>query len=159
MRQADQLHRLHELLLRQRLSIATAESCTGGQLSAALTSLPNASSYMRGGVVAYQDEVKCHLLSVSAHDLKLYSAVSQEVAEAMALGAQRLFGSDLAIATTGYAGPTAPEGELGLVWIGLYTPRGLTAHALRLNGARTHICQEATREAIRLTLEQLSELE
>jgi PncC family amidohydrolase len=87
------------------LTVAVAESCTGGLLGAALTAVPGASTYVRGGVIAYADQVKRDLLGVDSELLARLGAVSAEVAAAMAWGAAQRLGADLGLAITGIAGP------------------------------------------------------
>jgi PncC family amidohydrolase len=94
-------------LVASRLTVAVAESCTGGLLGAALTAVPGASAYVRGGVIAYADSVKIDLLAVDRERLARSGAVSAEVAAAMARGVAQLLGADLGIAITGVGGPGA----------------------------------------------------
>jgi PncC family amidohydrolase len=120
--------RLQGLCLGRGLTVATAESCTGGLIAAALTEVPGSSGYVLGGVVAYADRVKAALLEVPVDVLANHGAVSAQVALAMASGARRRFGTDLAVSVTGIAGPGgATEAKpLGLTYIGL-ADRGETA--------------------------------
>ena len=107
------------LLQKKELSLATAESCTGGAVSQAITSVPGCSSVMKGAVVAYHNDVKMNVLGVSPSSLSMHGAVSGEVAEQMVLGVARLLDARCAIATTGVAGPGggSPEKPVGTVWI------------------------------------------
>lgn len=148
---------LVEKLRERGLTIATAESCTAGLLSAELACVSGASSYLNGAVVAYQDSLKVSILGVLQSTLDKHTAVSREVALEMAQGGRELFDSDICISTTGYAGPTAPEGMLGVVWVGLAL-RGSEAFAyrLRLSGGRTEIAAQAVREALLLVRKHLS---
>ena len=103
--------RLAGLLLERGVTVATAESCTGGSGAALLTSVPGASGYFRGGVVAYANEVKAGVLGVDEADLATHGAVSEPVVRQMAEGARRLRGTDYAVATSGVAGPTGGTQE------------------------------------------------
>jgi nicotinamide-nucleotide amidase len=118
--------RIGELLNTRNQMVATAESCTGGAIGAAITSVSGSSAYFKGAVVAYLNEVKMNLLKVTSDDLEQYGAVSQQVVEQMALGVQKLLKTDWAIATSGVAGPTGgtPEKPVGTVWIAIANPRG-----------------------------------
>lgn len=115
-----------ELCREGELSLATAESCTGGLVSGRLTSVPGASDVFRGGVVAYSDELKTRLLGVPAAVLAEHGAVSAETAAAMARGARERLGADVALAVTGVAGPGGgtPEKPVGLVFLHAAAPDG-----------------------------------
>lgn len=109
------------LLAARKQTVCTAESCTGGLVASLLTDVPGSSAYVLGGVVAYANEAKEQLLGVP-HDLLLaHGAVSEPVAEAMAIGALARFGADYALSLTGIAGPGGGTAEkpVGLVYIGL----------------------------------------
>lgn len=103
------------------LTIATAESCTGGLLSHRLTNVSGSSAYMKGGVISYSNDAKIDILDVSGDTLRDYGAVSEETARKMAHGVQKLLESDIGVAITGIAGPTGGSDEkpVGLVYIGL----------------------------------------
>ncbi|MBM4465134.1 MAG: CinA family protein [Chloroflexi bacterium] len=109
------------LLAEQGLTIAVAESCTGGLIAHQLTNVPGSSTYFVGGVVAYSNEVKERVLGVSGETLSAYGAVSEECAREMARGVRRLLGTDVALSSTGIAGPTGgtPEKPVGLVYVAL----------------------------------------
>ncbi|MHB1340183.1 MAG: nicotinamide-nucleotide amidohydrolase family protein [Coriobacteriia bacterium] len=125
--------------------IATAESCTGGMVAAALTDIPGASDVVVGGVVAYSNDVKMSALGVPAGLLAQYGAVSGETARAMAEGALGL-GATLAVSTTGVAGPSggSPDKPVGLVWIATAGPTGSAGAPRRLMGDRAGIRTRAT---------------
>jgi PncC family amidohydrolase len=97
--------RLGEMLTVRGMTLAVAESCTGGLLASRITDVPGSSAYFRGGVIAYQNDVKEHLLAVPSSLLNRYGAVSAETAKAMATGCKDLLASDIAVAITGIAGP------------------------------------------------------
>ena len=114
-------------LLRERgMTLASAESCTGGQIAQRMTALPGASQVYRGGVVSYWTDMKADVLGVSREILAQYGAVSEQTARAMAQGARRITGADAAVSVTGVAGPDPDErgNGVGLVFIGLDTPEG-----------------------------------
>jgi PncC family amidohydrolase len=111
-------------LLAARLTIATAESCTGGLLASTLTDIAGSSDYVLGGVISYSNSVKQNLLGVRPSTLEQYGAVSPETAAEMARGVRRLLGSDLAVAVTGVAGPGGGtlDKPVGLVYLHLSAP-------------------------------------
>ena len=108
-----------ELLKAKKLSLSTAESCTGGGVAALITSVPGSSEYFKGGIVAYSNEIKTALLYVSAETLKKHGAVSRETVTEMVKGAMNTLKTDCAVATSGVAGPGGgtPEKPVGTVWI------------------------------------------
>ena len=114
-------------LLRERgMTLSSAESCTGGQIAQRMTALAGASQVYRGGVVSYWTDMKADVLGVSREILDQYGAVSEQTARAMAQGARRITGADVAVSVTGVAGPDPDErgNGVGLVFIGLDTPEG-----------------------------------
>ena len=131
-------------------SLATAESVTGGMVAARLTDVPGASTVFRGSVVAYTSEVKRRLLGVSVDLISEHGVVSEPVAEAMAVGAARLLGADVAIGLTGSAGPDRLEQDVGTVVIGVTTPNGSAARTMRLPGDRERVRAYASTAALHL---------
>lgn len=111
-----------KLLKEKNLTIATAESCTGGYISNEITDIPGSSGYMTGGVVAYSNSSKSHILGVDPETIKKYGAVSKEVALQMAKGAAEHFDSSIGVSTTGIAGPGGgtEDKPVGLVWMGFW---------------------------------------
>src|SRR5258708_3911049 len=110
---------LQDVLRRRHLTVAVAESCTGGLLAAALTDLPGSSESFLGGMVTYANEAKIGILGVDEAMLKKHGAVSAEVAEQMATGATSRFGADVGLGVTGVAGPASEGGQTGgLTFIG-----------------------------------------
>jgi competence/damage-inducible protein CinA-like protein len=140
-------------LLRARgLTLATAESCTGGMVAARLTSVPGASASFLGAVVAYADEVKRAELGVAAETLAEHGAVSAETAEAMARGARERLCADVAVAVTGIAGPDGgtPEKPVGLVYLYAEGPDGGMGREFSFPGDRAAIRARATVGALHL---------
>lgn len=117
----DLARRLQDACLSAGLTVATAESCTGGLVAHAITSNPGSSGYFLGGVVSYSDAVKRSSLGIPAALLDSYGAVSAQVARAMAAGARERLAADLAVGVTGIAGPDggSEEKPVGLVYIGI----------------------------------------
>ena len=109
---------LHDLLISKNLTISTAESCTGGELSHLITSVSGSSNYFLCGICTYQTQKKSEILGVSEDLIKEKTVVSEEVAQAMSLGCQTLFKTDIALSTTGVAGPNSDEfeSEIGTVF-------------------------------------------
>lgn len=122
-------------MLRDRsLTVAVAESCTGGYMAHVLTNIPGSSGYVAGGVVAYSNRAKMDVLGVSPDALRRHGAVSEEVAAQMAEGVRRRLGADMGLSTTGIAGPGGgtPEKPVGTVWIGYADAGGVEAYRLQL---------------------------
>ncbi len=122
-------------LLRERgLTVATAESCTGGLIAKRITEIPGASEVFGLGAVCYMNDIKTRVLGVSSETLEKCGAVSPETAREMAEGARRVSGADIAVSTTGLAGPGGgtPEKPVGLVYIGVSTKNGCESHELHL---------------------------
>jgi nicotinamide-nucleotide amidase len=140
------------------LSLATAESCTGGLVAARLTSVPGASDVVRGGIVAYDNDVKLAQLAVPEETLAEHGAVSAETAAAMAAGARESLAADVAIAVTGVAGPDGgtPEKPVGLVYLHASAPGGQKGRELRLPGDRETIRRRAAAAALHLVRELLT---
>jgi nicotinamide-nucleotide amidase len=140
-------------LIRRNLTIATAESCTGGSIAEALVRVPGVSATFLGSVVAYSNSIKEQVLGVSPADIERVGAVSEEVAIAMAQGVRERLGADLAISTTGIAGPDGgtPEKPVGLVWYGLATEDGrVSARRHVFPGTRANVRMRATMTALNI---------
>lgn len=138
-------------LLRERgLTVATAESCTGGLVAHRLTNVPGSSAYVRGGVVAYADDAKQRLLGVASTTLASHGAVSEEAAAEMAAGARQSFGADIAVSTTGIAGPDGgtPEKPVGTVCLGLSSADETLAARYQFWGTRDWVKLLASQVAL-----------
>jgi nicotinamide-nucleotide amidase len=140
------------LLVLREATISVAESCTGGLIGDRITNVPGSSSYFRGGVVAYSDEIKEHVLGVPAEILEAHGAVSAQTATAMVAGVRRLMGSDLGLAVTGIAGPTGgtPEKPVGLVYVALARETGTLSEERRFSGGREEIKYRTSQWALDL---------
>ena len=110
---------IRQLLWEREQTLGTAESCTGGRIAEAIIAIPGASKYFKGGIVSYVDEVKENLLGVNHDVIEEQTAVCEEVARQMVVGACRSLNTDFAIAATGYAGPTGgPKNiPIGTIWL------------------------------------------
>ena len=149
-------------LLKERgLTLGTAESCTGGLAAKRFTDLPGTSAVFRGGVVSYATEVKHTVLGVPQDLLDKHGAVSEPVARAMAEGARKVLGCDLALSFTGVAGPDPDErnNPVGLVFIGLATPEGTWVRQVHLTRGRERIRHIAASHGFDLVRRYLSGLE
>ena len=131
-------------------SLSAAESLTGGGIAERITSVPGASRYFRGAVVAYSDDVKKDLLGVRKETLEIQGAVSAETAAEMARGARRAFGTTWAVSATGYAGPEGggPDRPPGTIFLGLAGPEMETTRGLTLPGSRQTVRTRAARTAL-----------
>lgn len=148
-----------ELCRARGLSVATAESLTGGGLAATLTEVPGASAVYVGGVVSYATRVKQQVLGVPAAVVEQHGVVSAGCAAAMAEGARSLLGTDLAVSTTGVAGPDSQEGKpVGLVYVAVADRSGTETRELHLAGDREAIRRLAGDLALRLLEERVTSL-
>ena len=136
-------------------TLATAESCTGGMIGTALTSVPGASAVYKGGIISYCNEVKAELLQVSAEMLDKYGAVSAPVAAAMAEGAAKALNADIAVSTTGLAGPSGDDfgNPVGRVYIGYHDKNGTITREFTFFGDRDTVRRQAAEETLKLILE------
>ncbi|MBR1849992.1 MAG: competence/damage-inducible protein A [Bacteroidales bacterium] len=129
---------VHSRFVASGLTLASAESCTGGTIASALTAQAGASAYFKGGIVAYSNEAKENLLGVERATLLAHGAVSEATVRQMAEGARRQLKSDYAVATTGIAGPDGgtPDKPVGTVWVAVATPQTTVAQLLQLGSNR-----------------------
>lgn len=148
---------LGDLLNKHGYSLATAESCTGGNIAHRITTVAGCSDYFNGGVVAYSNQIKSDLLGVPSMVIYHNGAVSQPVVEAMAIGACNVLNTQCAIATSGVAGPSGGSSEkpVGTVWIAVKTPLGIKSQCFRFPGNRSRVIERATTVAIISLIEEL----
>jgi len=146
-----------QLLLDKGFKLATAESCTGGQLADRITNVPGSSEYYRGGIVAYAYEAKVALLKVSWDTLRAYGAVSEETVIEMARGARIALGADVAVSVSGIAGPGGgmPDKPVGTTWIGLSTTAGDLARRFVWDGNRVQNKALSVEAALQLLTDYL----
>jgi nicotinamide-nucleotide amidase len=147
-----QAEKLVALLRATGKTCATAESCTGGLVGAAMTDVPGSSAVYLGGVVSYANSVKEQVLGVKAGTLLSEGAVSEATAREMACGVRRLTGADIAVSITGIAGPDGGTKEkcVGLVWFGRATEKGVLTEKAVFPGDRRQVREAATRHALGL---------
>ena len=138
--------RVNEALRERGFTLSTAESCTGGGVAAAVTSVPGSSEIFKGGVVAYANEIKRDVLSVSEESLLTHGAVSEEVVRQMVAGVASLMYTECAIATSGVAGPGGgtPEKPVGTVWTAFLVGGNITTCKLALGDCGRAANIEAT---------------
>ena len=137
-------------------TLATAESCTGGGIGAALTAMSGSSAVYKGGIISYTNWVKENLLGVSAEILNKYGAVSEPVAQAMAEGARKRLQADIAVSVTGLAGPSGDEygNPVGTVFIGYADAEKSYANEFHFVGDRETVRIQAIRTALQIILEE-----
>jgi len=145
-------------LKKRNISIATAESCTGGLLAHLLTNISGSSEYFNRGVVTYSNISKIELLGVSQETIQEYGAVSKETASAMAIGIKERSNVDIGISTTGIAGPTGgtKEKPIGLVYIGISTPKETKVKRFIFTKNRLQNKEQTCYEALKILLETIS---
>lgn len=142
----------------QGKTLATAESCTGGGIGAALTAVSGASAVYKGGIISYTNEIKQNLLGVDGTLLESVGAVSAPVAQAMAAGTRKALASDVAVSVTGLAGPGGDEfgNPVGTVFIGYSDDRITLSRKYLFSGSREDVRNQAVSAALHLILEQNS---
>ena len=149
---------LDKLLKEKGLTLALAESCTGGKLASLITSIPGCSNYFKGGVVCYSNEIKEQLLDVHPALITRYGAVSQQVVEAMAIGTCYTFKANCVIAISGIAGPGGgtPEKPVGTVWIAVAYKDKMQSQKFHLSQNRENNILMACNEGIKMLLEVIN---
>lgn len=152
--------KLIEILRQRQLQMTTVESCTGGMVAAAVTSVPGSSEVFQRGFVTYCDRAKQELVGVRQTTLEQYTAVSAQTAQEMAEGGARAALADCCVSVTGYAGPASGSGEpVGLVYIGCFCCGRVEVEEHHFSGERQEIREQAAGRAIALLLEMLTESE
>ena len=148
---------LGRLLTEKKVSISTAESCTGGKIAATLSAVPGASNYFKGSIVSYATQTKINVLGIANEAVAKYGVVSAEVATEMAKAAQKIMASDYAIATTGNAGPTKGDeaAELGTVFIAIATPKGVFVEEFNFGQPREKVIDRAVSKALELIYKEI----
>ncbi len=148
---------LREILHARKLTLSTAESCTGGLVSDRITNVSGSSEFFPGGVVAYSYEAKMNLLGVKLGTLNAHGAVSKETVLEMARGARKLLNADIGISVSGIAGPLggSPEKPVGLTWFGLSTPTGEWARHFIWDGDRIYNKHLSSEAALQFILDYL----
>ncbi len=149
---------LGKLLIQKNKTISVAESCTVGKIATGLAAISGASNYFKGSVITYATDAKVSILNVSQKTIDQHSVVSEQVATEMALGVQKLYKTDYAIATTGNAGPTQGDSkaEIGTVFIAIATPNAVFVEHFSLGQPREKVIERATNKAFEMLLKEIS---
>ncbi len=150
---------ISELMWKDGITLATAESCTAGNLAAAITAIPGSSHYYKGGVVAYANQVKENLLRVNTATIETYGVVSEETVCEMVKGAIETLNTDYAIATSGIAGPGGGTHELpvGTIWIAVGSRNKIVTMKLEGDDGRDQNIAKATKMSLHLMRDLLKE--
>ena len=150
-----------KVLRKKGMTMATAESCTGGEIARLITSVPGSSEYFKGTVVAYANDVKIRVLGVAAEDIEKEGAVSEKVVLQMAEGVRKLMQANYAVSTSGVAGPDGgtPEKPVGTVWIGIATPKRTFARKFVFSFTRERNIAKAAAKALELLMLEVENVE
>ncbi len=150
---------ISQLLWEMERTVGTAESCTGGRIAESIMSVPGASKYFKGGIIAYTDEVKENLLGISAELIEENSAVCEDVAIEMVKGACRVLKTDYAVVATGYAGPTAGPKNIpvGTIWLACGSIDNVRTFKILEDNGRDLNLANATKTALHMLLDFLKE--
>lgn len=151
------VERIGKILMAKNKSLSLAESCTGGKIAAEITKHPDVSSWFKGGIIPYENQLKTKILGVPKTLIDQHNVVSIEVAEAMANRSCEVLGSDYAIATTGIAGPTKGDGidEVGTVCIAVATPKGVISEKFMFGNDRFRVMEKATAKAFEMLWKEI----
>ena len=148
---------ISDLFWKEGLTLATAESCTAGNVAAAITAIPGSSHFYRGGIIAYSNEVKENMLGVNPETLENKGAVSEETVIEMVKGAMKSMNSDCAVATSGIAGPTGgtPDKPVGTVWIAVAYKEQVISSCFHFGERRDENIQQAACTALKMLIDLL----
>lgn len=156
-RQGSLVRQLGNFLSERKLTLATAESFTGGRIAKKITAVPGASSYFKGGLVCYATQTKIDLLGVPKEIIEEHSVVSAQVATAMAERVRALMGTDFSVSTTGQAGPLKGDSDaaLGTVYIGISGPKGTRALEFDMGSPRERVVRKSVNKAFELLYREI----
>ena len=146
------LESLHDLCVSKGISVAIAESCTSGLIASKLTLKSGSSSFFKGGIIAYQNDIKIKILGVDEQAILQYTEVSTEVVKQMAEGVRKSFSVDYSIATSGYAGPSGGTNNnpIGTVFIAISSASGVDVERFIFSGDRQGIVSQASEKSLSL---------
>ena len=148
---------INKKMTSNKLTLSTAESCTGGNIAKLITSIPGASNFFKGSIVAYSAKVKENILRISSKTIQKYSVVSGQVAKEMALNCKTIFQSDYAIATTGNAGPTTDKTDktVGIVFIAIATPDAIIVEEFNFGQPREKVILRSSSKALEMLKKEI----
>ena len=146
------LESLHDLCVSKGISVAVAESCTSGLIASKLTLRSGSSAFFKGGIIAYQNDIKIKILGVDGQAILQYTEVSTEVVKQMAKGVRKSFSADYSIATSGYAGPSGGTNNnpIGTVFIAISSASGVDVERFIFSGDRQSIVNQVSEKAVRV---------
>lgn len=146
------LESLHDLCVSKGISVAVAESCTSGLIASKLTLRSGSSAFFKGGIIAYQNDIKIKILGVDEQAILQYTEVSTEVVKQMAKGIRKNFSADYSIATSGYAGPSGGTNNnpIGTVFIAISSASGVDVERFIFSGDRQSIVNQVSEKAVRV---------
>lgn len=149
---------INEILWRECKTLSTAESCTAGRIASVITTVPGSSNYYKGGLICYADEVKTNILGVDAQVIEEQTPVCEEVVRQMVVGSNKLFGTDYAVAISGYAGPGGPDGGksgviVGTIWIAVGHEGNIVTRMIEEDNGRDMNLSSATSVAMHMLLD------
>ena len=147
-----------DLLREKNFTIACAESCTGGLLTSKLTDVAGSSSYVKGAIVSYTDEIKNKILQVKAETLEKFSAVSEETAREMSANVRKIFAANIGVGVTGFAGPGGGNENfpVGTVFISVADEKNVAVKKFSFVGSRTEIKIQAVQAALKMIEEKIA---
>ena len=148
---------LHDLCIKNNITLSVAESCTSGRLASMLTSLSGSSNYFRGGIIAYQNIVKIKNLNISSNLINQFTEVSHQVVKEMAKNSCLKFDTDFSVSTSGYAGPTGGTklNPLGTIYIGVAAKKKIVSKKFLLKGIRQNLIEEASIIALQFLYKEI----
>ena len=151
------LESLHDLCVSKGISVAVAESCTSGLIASKLTLKSGSSTFFKGGIIAYQNDIKIKILGVDEQAILQYTEVSTEVVRQMAEGVRKSFSADYSIATSGYAGPSGGTNNnpIGTVFIAISSASGVDVERFIVSGDRQSIVNQASEKSLSLLYDAL----
>ena len=152
-----ELEKISELMIKNKLTLAIAESCTGGLICHTVTNIPGSSAFFQMGIVSYNNTAKVNLLNVQRKTLQCHGAVSSQTAEEMAQGIRTKAGADIGLSTTGIAGPGGgtPDKPVGLVYIALSDKKGTASYKYTFRGNRWENKESTCQKSLELLIKYL----